>query len=241
MPPQLVRSTGRQVLPPARRPRPAAPARRDPRQPARPHRRSRTRRLARRSRGTQGQPRRRRHKLAQIDRRPAAASRPPRHARPGRYRRPHPHRPGPARPTGAVMTPPAVTSTLLHDLVTHSHAEGISALGVEAAIEHDDRILLIAEPGPDFTDETWQLPGRPGAARPDPHRRPAPRRRVHRADHRRDNRIPRPPRPPRRPGDHPGVPIHRHRHRSRRHLPPRRDRPPLGGGPGLPAPALPRR
>ena len=54
---------------------------------------------------------------------------------------------------------PAVTAGLLHDLVTHSHAEGITALGVEAAIEHDDRVLLIAEPGPDFTDETWQLPG----------------------------------------------------------------------------------
>jgi ADP-ribose pyrophosphatase YjhB (NUDIX family) len=58
------------------------------------------------------------------------------------------------------MTPPAVTGTLLHDLVTRSHAEGITALGVEAAIEHDDRILLIAEPGPDF-DDTWQLPGGP--------------------------------------------------------------------------------
>jgi hypothetical protein len=59
------------------------------------------------------------------------------------------------------MRPPAVTGKLLHDLVTHSHAEGITALGVEAAIGHDDRILLIAEPGPDFTDETWQLPAGP--------------------------------------------------------------------------------
>lgn len=59
------------------------------------------------------------------------------------------------------MTTAAVTSMLLHHLVTGSHAEGITALGVEAAIEHDDRILLIAEPGPDFTDETWQLPGGP--------------------------------------------------------------------------------
>jgi hypothetical protein len=59
------------------------------------------------------------------------------------------------------MTPPAVTGTLLHDLATHSHAEGITALGVEAAIQHDDRILLIAEPGPDFTDDTWQLPAGP--------------------------------------------------------------------------------
>ena len=56
---------------------------------------------------------------------------------------------------------PAVTSTLLHHLVAGSHAEGITALAVEAVIEHDDRVLLIAEPGPDFTDETWQLPGGP--------------------------------------------------------------------------------
>ena len=56
---------------------------------------------------------------------------------------------------------PAVTSGLLHDLVARSHAEAITALGVEAVIEHDDRVLLIIEPGPDFTDETWQLPGGP--------------------------------------------------------------------------------
>ncbi len=59
------------------------------------------------------------------------------------------------------MTPAAVTSMLLHHLVAGSHAEGITVLGVEAVIEHDDRVLLIAEPGPDFTDETWQLPGGP--------------------------------------------------------------------------------
>jgi 8-oxo-dGTP pyrophosphatase MutT (NUDIX family) len=56
---------------------------------------------------------------------------------------------------------PAVTAGLLHDLVAGSHAEGITALGVEAAIEHDDRVLLITEPGPDFTDGTWQLPAGP--------------------------------------------------------------------------------
>ena len=56
---------------------------------------------------------------------------------------------------------PAITAGLLHDLVTRSHAEGITALGVEAVIEHDDRILLIVQPGPDFTDGTWQLPGGP--------------------------------------------------------------------------------
>jgi len=59
------------------------------------------------------------------------------------------------------MTTAAVTGALLHDLVTGSHAEGITALGVETVIEHNDAVLLIAEPGPDFTDETWQLPGGP--------------------------------------------------------------------------------
>src|SRR5258708_12299749 len=59
------------------------------------------------------------------------------------------------------MTPSAVTGTLLHHLVAGSHAEGIPTLGVEAAIGHDDCVLLIAEPGPDFTGETWQLPGGP--------------------------------------------------------------------------------
>ena len=58
------------------------------------------------------------------------------------------------------MTPAAVTAALLHDLVTGSHAEGITALGVETVIEHNDAVLLVAEPGPDF-DDTWQLPGGP--------------------------------------------------------------------------------
>ena len=56
---------------------------------------------------------------------------------------------------------PAVTAALVHDLAAGSHAEGITALDVEAVIEHDDRVLLIAEPGPDFTDDTWQLPAGP--------------------------------------------------------------------------------
>ncbi len=58
------------------------------------------------------------------------------------------------------MTPAAVTGTLLHHLVTGSHAEGITAPGVETVIEHNDAVLLVAEPGPDF-DDTWQLPGGP--------------------------------------------------------------------------------
>jgi ADP-ribose pyrophosphatase YjhB (NUDIX family) len=60
-----------------------------------------------------------------------------------------------------MMRPAAVTADLVHDLAAGSHAEGITDLGVEAAIDHDDRVLLIAEPGPDFTDDTWQLPGGP--------------------------------------------------------------------------------
>ena len=59
------------------------------------------------------------------------------------------------------MMRPAVTAALVHDLAAGSHAEGITSLGAEAVIEHHDAILLIAEPGPDFTDETWQLPAGP--------------------------------------------------------------------------------
>ncbi len=59
------------------------------------------------------------------------------------------------------MTTAAVTGPLLHDLVAGSHAEGVTALAVEAAISHDDRILLIASPGLDFIDDTWQLPAGP--------------------------------------------------------------------------------
>src|SRR5258708_7093964 len=59
------------------------------------------------------------------------------------------------------MTPAAVTGTLLHDLVSGSHAEGITALGVETAIEHNDAVLLVAEPGAD-SDDTGHRPGGPG-------------------------------------------------------------------------------
>jgi len=48
------------------------------------------------------------------------------------------------------MTPAAVTTDLLHQLVAGSHAEGTPRLGVAAVIEHDDRVLLIAHPGDDF-------------------------------------------------------------------------------------------
>jgi len=60
-----------------------------------------------------------------------------------------------------MIRPAAVTAALVHDLAAGSHAEGITVLGVEAFIEHHDAVLLIAEPGPDFTDETWQLPAGP--------------------------------------------------------------------------------
>jgi 8-oxo-dGTP diphosphatase len=56
------------------------------------------------------------------------------------------------------MTPVAVTTDLLHHLVTGSHAEGITAMAVATSINHDDRTLLIVEPGQDFIDDTWQLP-----------------------------------------------------------------------------------
>ena len=56
------------------------------------------------------------------------------------------------------MTPVAVTTSLLHDLVTSSYAEGITDLAVACAVTHQDRILLFVEPGRDFIDDTWQLP-----------------------------------------------------------------------------------
>jgi hypothetical protein len=59
------------------------------------------------------------------------------------------------------MTPVAVTDTLLHTLVAGSHAEGVTAMDVTATVVCDGRILLIAEPGADFIDGTWQPPTRP--------------------------------------------------------------------------------
>ena len=59
------------------------------------------------------------------------------------------------------MTPTPVTTSLLHHLISGSHAEGITALAVQAAICHHTRILLIAHHGDDFIDDTWQLPGGP--------------------------------------------------------------------------------
>jgi ADP-ribose pyrophosphatase YjhB (NUDIX family) len=50
-----------------------------------------------------------------------------------------------------------VTDELLGELVASSWAEGIFALGVAAAIEHDEKILLIGPSGNDF-DPIWQLP-----------------------------------------------------------------------------------
>ena len=50
-----------------------------------------------------------------------------------------------------------VTDQLLHQLVVGSHAEGTTCLAVAAAIEHGDRILLIATVDDDF-EPVWQLP-----------------------------------------------------------------------------------
>lgn len=52
---------------------------------------------------------------------------------------------------------PTITDQLLHQLVTGSHAEGTTELAVAAAVEHDDRTLLIATMTDDF-DTTWDLP-----------------------------------------------------------------------------------
>jgi ADP-ribose pyrophosphatase YjhB (NUDIX family) len=53
-----------------------------------------------------------------------------------------------------------VTDQLLHQLVVGSHAEGTTCLAVAAAIEHDDRILLIAAADDDF-QPVWHLPAGP--------------------------------------------------------------------------------
>jgi ADP-ribose pyrophosphatase YjhB (NUDIX family) len=50
-----------------------------------------------------------------------------------------------------------VTDQLLHQLVAGSHAEDITCLAVAAAIEHDDRLLLVASADDDF-QPLWQLP-----------------------------------------------------------------------------------
>ena len=50
-----------------------------------------------------------------------------------------------------------VTDQLLHQLVVGSHAEGTTRLAVAAAIEHDERVLLIATQNNDF-QPVWQLP-----------------------------------------------------------------------------------
>lgn len=55
------------------------------------------------------------------------------------------------------MTHLPVTDHLLWELVSGSHAEGTTCLAVAAAIEHDDRTLLVATTGDDF-EPVWQLP-----------------------------------------------------------------------------------
>lgn len=39
-----------------------------------------------------------------------------------------------------------ITDQLLHQVTTGSHAEGTTRLALAAAVEHDDRTLLIAAP-----------------------------------------------------------------------------------------------
>lgn len=55
------------------------------------------------------------------------------------------------------MTLLPVTSKLIHDLASGSHAEGMTNLAVECAIVHEDRLLLLIEPDLDF-DDTCRLP-----------------------------------------------------------------------------------
>jgi len=52
----------------------------------------------------------------------------------------------------------AVTEDLLHELVTGSHAEGVTRLASAALFEHGDRVLLILTVDPDDVDDTWELP-----------------------------------------------------------------------------------
>lgn len=50
-----------------------------------------------------------------------------------------------------------VTAELVHALVSGSHAEGTTTLAVAAAVEADERTLLVVVPGDDF-ESTWELP-----------------------------------------------------------------------------------
>lgn len=53
----------------------------------------------------------------------------------------------------------AVTAELLHQLVSGSHAEGITALAVQAIVTKGTNFLLLAQDGVDFGDDLWRLPG----------------------------------------------------------------------------------
>jgi ADP-ribose pyrophosphatase YjhB (NUDIX family) len=58
------------------------------------------------------------------------------------------------------MTPTTVTDALIHKLVTGTHAEGITAIDVAAAVEDRGRVLLVS--GTDNNFEThWDLPAAP--------------------------------------------------------------------------------
>src|SRR5664280_1647946 len=150
-------------LPPAApRPSPTRPADRDRQQPTRPSPGGTPAGLGRGSRRPEDQPRRHPSETRphRPDHRPPQRRRPPGHARLPRHRRPDGDRHRTCQPRRAtLMTTLAVTADLLHHLVTGSHAEGVTALAVQAAIGHDTGVLLVADHGADFIDHTWQLPG----------------------------------------------------------------------------------
>ena len=51
-----------------------------------------------------------------------------------------------------------VTADLIHQIVTGTHAEGITVLAIQAAVSHDDHVLLLADDSADFADRVWRLP-----------------------------------------------------------------------------------
>ena len=126
---------------------------------------------------------------------------------------------------GSVLMTMTVTDQLLHQLVVGSHVEATTCLAVAAAIEHDDRTLLIAA-----TDDASHPSesGLPGPARRDAPPRVGPRRHLHhRARSPRRYRLRRPSRPSPRRRDRPNICAHHHRRRPRPGLPLGEHRPSL--------------
>ncbi|MBF6185114.1 MULTISPECIES: NUDIX domain-containing protein [Nocardia] len=48
--------------------------------------------------------------------------------------------------------------SLIDDLTTTAHRDGVQQLVVGAVIEHQDRVLLLRRPGNDFMGGIWELP-----------------------------------------------------------------------------------